>query len=129
MNASCLFKKILPALFIGVLMFYPMGAPAQTQQKTMQLTEDIRVPQPKLWELSARLRDSLELVRVSEERKGEREAQLLIVREVRQSHDEAVARLAQIAREIKSPIRSRFLLVEGWPALEQRYMAPFPRTG
>ena len=47
--------------------------------------------------------------------------------ERRTSHDDAVERLGQIANEY--PVPKRWIVIDGWPALQRRLLAPKPMPG
>jgi hypothetical protein len=54
-------------------------------------------------------------------------AHMLITYERRRSHEEAVMRLGQTVAEYVKPTRT--FSINGWPAIERRYLAPEPMRG
>jgi hypothetical protein len=92
------------------------------------VTKGVFLSHPVTWTLGAQYRNAYELLTRTERPEGVViEARMLITTEQRQSHAEALRRLADIAKEIESP--PSFLVIGGWPALQRRYSAPLPRRG
>ncbi|HSP13563.1 MAG TPA: hypothetical protein VLV78_02295 [Thermoanaerobaculia bacterium] len=98
---------------------------------------------PARWKIARRTRNSVEIfVPLAKPRKPPRtapknpkpieapivsEAGMTIVTEGRRSHDDALARLANIASE--QPVQPAFIVISGFPAIERRYRAPMPEVG
>jgi hypothetical protein len=122
-----------------------LASPASTQEtaRELKLSDDLSVNVPPGWQLQNQTRDSIAIhVPLQKERKttvgGDdkdvkpnfvvaSEAGMLITREQRRDHAEAVRRLAEIASEY--PERASPLLIAGWPAIERRYRAVMPQPG
>ena len=90
------------------------------------------MPLPESWSLvEAGVRDQWQLRNVKESEKKSNAAidaaTILVTFENRLSHDDAVNRLGDIANEQKS--QSRYLLINGWPALQRRHLGPMSWRG
>jgi hypothetical protein len=100
----------------------------------VSVTDDVFVVPPKAWSVirSPSSNPTLELVfqRSVTDAQGRAavavDARATITVENRRDHAEAVRRLAEIAIEIPAP--TRFLTIDGWPAMQRRYSAPLPQT-
>ncbi len=96
------------------------------QPRRVEIARGVSAVLPTGWTVSAvKYRNALELVRPA--RQGPPLARMLITTEQRRNHEEARTRLKEIAREF--PARPEFLLINGWPALQRRHLAPVELRG
>src|ERR1041385_9134226 len=123
--------------------FFCTNLAISQEPSELRLSGDLSVNVPAGWKVSAQSADSIEIhVPLIKERKfagaGEEkevkprfvvssEAGMLITREHRRDHAEAVRRLAEIASEYPEPVTT--LVIAGWPAIERRYRSVMPQPG
>ncbi len=128
----------------AVSLFLPASfAASQEQGLELRMSGNIVISAPPGWKLGTQSPDSIEIhVPLAKQRKfaggGDEmevkprfvvaaEAGMLITRERRRDHAEAVRRLAQIASEYPEPATP--LVIAGWPAIERRYRSVMPQPG
>lgn len=104
--------------------------PATTSGRRIQVSRGVSLSHPQNWSPPAkqRYRNATELVTPARAAlTGVAQARMVINSEPRRNHAEAVRRLGEIAAEYAAPVE--YLQIDGWPALERRYTAPFPQRG
>ena|SRR5450631_3670611 len=102
---------------------------AQGIRTVKMVNDQVALKTPKGWSQYAwRGSTAVELTRSHKTAKGTvGDAHIVVFTERRRDHDEAVARLGEIAAESKVP--STFLLIDGWPALQRSQTVTMPRPG
>jgi hypothetical protein len=116
---------------------------SQQQPLELKMSGDLAVSAPAGWKLGSQSADSIEIhVPLNKQRKlsaeGDEkevkprfviasEAGMLITREHRRDHAEAVRRLAEIASEYTEAATP--VIIAGWPAIERRYRSMMPQPG
>ena len=119
------------AVFVGLLLFCPVltaGAPGSRPltQRADLARSGMKLRLPPDWKVGGpRFSNAEELHFVPTD--GGRGARIMITTEPRLDHDDAVARLRQIAEEANAPVV--FLEIGGWPALQRRQWIDMPLPG
>jgi hypothetical protein len=102
---------------------------AQEAHTVKMVGDQVALKTPKGWSQYAwRGATAVELTRSHKTAKGTvSDAHIVVFTEKRRDHDEAVARLGEIAAESKTP--SKFFLIDGWPALQRSQTVTVPLPG
>jgi hypothetical protein len=108
----------------------PPGGPGSP--RVLQVGKGHRVALPENWSVvETGVRGQFQLRNVGESQKRSSAAidaaTILVTVENRLTHEDAVGRLTEIAAERKSP--TRFLVINGWPALQRRHLGPMAWRG
>jgi hypothetical protein len=135
--------KATPFFWVAVSIILCCGVALSQQPLELKLSGDVSISAPPGWKLGAQFVDSIEihvpLVKTGKLAGGEgekevkprfviaSEAGMLITREHRRDHAEAVRRLAEIASEYAEAANP--VVIAGWPAIERRYRSVMPQPG
>jgi hypothetical protein len=124
-----LFAVLFRFVVVGVVTLLLSSCAAKKAYTVKLVNVQVGLKTSARWsEYSWRGSTAIELTRSRETPKGKRnEAHVVIFTERRRDQDEAVMRLGEIAAESK--VRSTFLLIDGWPALQRRQTVTVPRPG
>lgn len=116
-------------MLIGTGMFCGSASWAQQEPKRIEISKGIQLTLMEGWaEVPSRYTNAVELVTPPEAAKtGAPAAKIVITTERRTDYNEALRRIAEIAREYKGKLE--FLAIGGWPALQRHYAAPLPQRG
>jgi hypothetical protein len=96
------------------------------QPARVEIARGVYAVLPPGWTVSPiKYRNAVELIRPDRGRPPL--ARMLITTEQRRNHEEARKRLTEIAKEV--PARPNWVVINGWPALQRRHLAPVEQRG
>ena len=131
------FSRIAGVFTIFIISATTAAAQERTQPRRTEVAKGITIIVPNNWMISEpRANNGLEILRPPAGRQAGTSAHMLLMIEQRESHAEALDRLASIAAQFRAVPTTqkqisavRFFVLNYFPAVERRYQATLPLPG